>query len=713
MIINTAPQDKAVLSNVAQIGEFRIRNSAKAFNILSSGLYANKIRAIIRELSCNAVDSHAAAGCVDTPFDVHLPNQLEPWFAIRDYGTGLSHEQVTNIYTTYFESTKTDSNEYIGALGLGSKSPFSYTDNFTVVAVKNGWRGIYTAFINDLGIPSIALMSEEDTTEPNGVEVKFAVNNTYDFDKFRQEAVQVYQHFMLRPVVRGNHNFKFEDTVYESKDIVPGVHQTKNGRGSTAIMGNIAYAISVPESDQSLGDLRHLLSCGLEMHFAIGDLDFQASREGLSYVPQTVNAIKAKLIALNSVLAAKLKSEADAIDNLWERAFYLCNKKHNNLWSAAVLAYDSIPTFDPKAYGGSMRLTARVDTVSQKYNISISGFTKVRDVMTMTPIKTVTNHGPVKADGTRDTWQEYQFAVCADDHYIVNDIKRGVKARAKHHYRTVKATVHNRNVFILEAVDKNKPMQVDKFFASIFEPPAQQRLKASNLTEKSREYDGNSAKASILKLVETRRGRWNTQVVWNHAGTVDDYDQSKTYYYVQMEGWVPVGIPCGDIKEFHEWVSKSGLHLETIYGVRKGDMAQVKKLANWVELGDHIRNKLQATNNDSVKGLIKEAIDFNSLFKYINDKLNKDTDYYKLYQEFKDVTAVDSNKRYYIERLLKVYGITVANVTPDSIIGQYKDRVQQIRKRYPLLNSLTYGAEVSAVVDYINMVEQQHATRSN
>ena len=81
MIINTAPQDKAVLSNVAQIGEFRIRNSAKAFNILSSGLYANKIRAIVRELSCNAVDSHMAAGCADTPFDVHLPNQLEPWFA--------------------------------------------------------------------------------------------------------------------------------------------------------------------------------------------------------------------------------------------------------------------------------------------------------------------------------------------------------------------------------------------------------------------------------------------------------------------------------------------------------------------------------------------------------------------------------------------------------------------------------------------------------
>ena len=90
MKLHTAPQNEAVMSNVGEIGEFRIRNSAKAFNILSSGLYANKIRAIIRELSCNAVDSHVAAGKSDTPFDIHLPNQLEPHFSIRDYGTGLN-----------------------------------------------------------------------------------------------------------------------------------------------------------------------------------------------------------------------------------------------------------------------------------------------------------------------------------------------------------------------------------------------------------------------------------------------------------------------------------------------------------------------------------------------------------------------------------------------------------------------------------------------
>ena len=128
------PQNVAVLSNVAEVGEFRIRNSAKAFKILSAGLYANKIRAIIRELTTNALDSHTAAGTT-RPVDVHLPSSLEPRFSVRDYGTGLDHDEVTNIYTTYFESTKTNSNDFVGALGLGSKTPFSYTDNFTVTAI--------------------------------------------------------------------------------------------------------------------------------------------------------------------------------------------------------------------------------------------------------------------------------------------------------------------------------------------------------------------------------------------------------------------------------------------------------------------------------------------------------------------------------------------------------------------------------------------------
>ena len=57
-------------SGLGRQQSFKINASAKAFTILSSTLYSDPITAIIRELSCNAYDSHIAAGIKDTPFRV-------------------------------------------------------------------------------------------------------------------------------------------------------------------------------------------------------------------------------------------------------------------------------------------------------------------------------------------------------------------------------------------------------------------------------------------------------------------------------------------------------------------------------------------------------------------------------------------------------------------------------------------------------------------
>jgi hypothetical protein len=91
------------------------------------------------------------------------------------------------------------------------------------------------------GVPSIALMATEQSTEPSGVEVKFSVNDRYDFSKFVDEARTVYTYFKLRPVVTGVSNFEFRDVDYDTKDIIPGVHSYQRGGRSVAIMGNIAY----------------------------------------------------------------------------------------------------------------------------------------------------------------------------------------------------------------------------------------------------------------------------------------------------------------------------------------------------------------------------------------------------------------------------------------------------------------------------------------
>ena len=112
---------------------FKIENTPHMMEILSKKLYTNPTQAVIRELVCNAIDAHKAADNADK-VEVYAPSVFDPVFIVKDFGTGLSEEDVISLYTTYGASTKNKSNDYIGCLGIGSKSPFALTDEFTVVS---------------------------------------------------------------------------------------------------------------------------------------------------------------------------------------------------------------------------------------------------------------------------------------------------------------------------------------------------------------------------------------------------------------------------------------------------------------------------------------------------------------------------------------------------------------------------------------------------
>lgn len=720
MILNNAPQNEAIISNVGEIGEFRIRNSAKAFSILSSGLYANKIRAVVRELSCNAVDSHAAAGNTSTPFDVHLPNSLEPHFSIRDYGTGLSHAQVTNIYTTYFESTKTNSNAFIGALGLGSKSPFSYTDNFTVTAIQDGRKGIYTAFINEAGVPSIAQMMEEATTEPSGVEVKFAVTDRYDFDKFRQEARQVYTHFSLKPVVSGVSDFTFNLVDYESRDIIPGVHALRGSRGSVAVMGNIAYPIDIPQADQSIDqDVRALLGCGLEMHFAIGELDFQASREGLSYIPSTIAAIKSKLEQVNAALTVVIAKEADAIENLWDRAVFLYKKKEHRLWTAAVAKYaqdTALPTYNNKQYNRLAQFDFKVEDLASKYNIVIKQLRQSRGIKTVTNGKSVTVYADDRAkdaNGHYITWQEWQVSVDSDSHFVINDLKTGAGERARYHYRETGCDVYSRNIWILEKADKTKAMDTKAFFAAIQEPPTARRFAASTLKQRERESLGTNV--TILKLEKRNQGGYNYRrsdddMVWRDAGKASAFDTAQTHYYVPLSGFQMLSSKGYDSGKslYEDVMSLPGLFNGTILGVRKGDIDEVKKMKNWVNFEDHITAVL--TTKDVSKllmSLVKSNLESREIFELsasVLSLIDNKSPYAEMLLAFKGVDKFTGNQ-YNMNNLFRKFAPN-ANLSPEALTIKFQQQLNAVNDRYPLLAKLSsYRVEASDIAEYVNLID--------
>ncbi|MDP1183254.1 hypothetical protein, partial [Klebsiella pneumoniae] len=98
------------------------------------------------------------------------------------------------MYTIYFESTKEDSNDFTGALGLGSKSPFCYTETFSVVSRYQGTKSLYTIYM-DGGepkiLPSGSWPMEED--ERTGLEITVPTKPE-DTSEWTQEAMR-----MLRP----------------------------------------------------------------------------------------------------------------------------------------------------------------------------------------------------------------------------------------------------------------------------------------------------------------------------------------------------------------------------------------------------------------------------------------------------------------------------------------------------------------------------------
>jgi len=709
MILNSAPQDQAVVSNVGQIGEFRIRNSAKAFSILSSGLYANKVRAIIRELSCNAVDSHVAAGKSTTPFDVHLPNSLEPWFSIRDYGTGLSADQVTNIYTTYFESTKTASNEFIGALGLGSKSPFSYTDNFTVTAIQNGVKGVYTAFINESGVPSIAQMMTENTEDPNGVEVKFSVNDRYDFDKFRQEARSVYKWFKQQPVVSGVDKFEVSKVEYETENIVPGVHSMKDSRGSYAIMGNIAYPIEIPSADNTIGELRHLLHCGLMMEFGIGELDFQASREGLSYIPQTIESIKRKLEEVNAALADVVAKEADSITNTWEKALFLAKKSSTYLWQAAVTKYCTDTKFEyvntSQSWARLHRFAIPESDLKTNHNIIIRGFSKSRNYTACTNMKVAHRY-----DATAQAhYNEWDISIAEEARFVINDTKVGATERAKYHVKESSFIkdqgLNSVHMFVIEAYDKTKPMDIDGFKKLLANPPESYFMQASSLLEKER-TSTMGKNVTIMRLEEGRSRGWggSGELVWRDAGKADTFDNKTTYYYIPLSGFTALN-KCSDVKTLGRYLEKSGVYTGTIHGVRKTDIEWVKLQKNWVELDTFIVEKLAKMDKANIMGLVKQNLDINDFIKYNSDKIDANSPFAKLVNTFKDVKAIDSTVQNATQWLCSRYDVKTST-SPQALIDKYTKDVYDVFTRYPLLKSLNYGVEKSAVAEYVNLIDQ-------
>lgn len=287
MIITT--EKETILGNGSKSKAFSITASPKVFKILSSDLYTNKIRAVVRELITNMIDAHALNGNPEK-FIIQVPGRLDPRFVCRDFGPGMSDFDIQGddnspgLYNSYFSSSKAESNDFIGGFGLGSKSPFSYTDTFSITSYHKGEIRGYVAYMDGDG-PQIkpTFVKEMGPDDKTGIEIVVPVEEK-DFSNFAYEVSYIMRPFKDLAIING---LDREIDYFPDFDDYYGVNPERywpDRGGLYAIYGGIVYPIDGVIRDRNWLSIRNEVNY---IKFPMGSLDIAPSREALSLDDRT------------------------------------------------------------------------------------------------------------------------------------------------------------------------------------------------------------------------------------------------------------------------------------------------------------------------------------------------------------------------------------------------------------------------------------------
>lgn len=160
-------------------------NGAARIASMVVNMYADPVSAVTREYIANAVDATIAAGSTK-PVEVTVPTLMSPVLVVKDYGTGMDATALENAFLAFAESTKGDTNDQVGGLGVGAKSAWTLCESFMVDTVKDGKRNAVRA---SRDLEHEVLVSDMSTDLPNGTTISIPVNA--DETDWRAEILKV------------------------------------------------------------------------------------------------------------------------------------------------------------------------------------------------------------------------------------------------------------------------------------------------------------------------------------------------------------------------------------------------------------------------------------------------------------------------------------------------------------------------------------------
>ena len=338
--------DVQLASGIGSKTGFTIAANANIFDILSNKMYERPIEAIVREIYSNAIDANIKAKKTGG-LEVDLPTDQNPILRITDHGVGMDEDMVAEVFTQYGNSTKNADNSQIGGFGIGGKTPFAYTDQFTISSAYNGVETSYAAVREDTG-PSLIKISSQDV-DYSGTTVTVPVKLS-DIDEFLDAAVKVLLFALEFPTISETSQAVFEtavrsngwnslDDYLETRKQIAAGNLTVDLKGLHSRIGSVAAVIGgvVYTIDESRlnGFEDFIEKKTLLLNIPVGALSVQASREKLNYDEGTVKLLneyfKGAVVKLYQELSATLANKK-----------LTCLEKWRLLTDYSVHAFDNL-----------------------------------------------------------------------------------------------------------------------------------------------------------------------------------------------------------------------------------------------------------------------------------------------------------------------------------------------------------------------------------
>lgn len=268
--------------------------------LLTSNLYSKPVQSFIRETVANGWDSQIEAGNTEVPLLIRLTVESgRILVSVRDYGTGLSPERFQDIYLNIGSSTKRESNDYIGMMGIGRFACLACSDVANITSYYNGTCYQYLMYKDGSGI-CIDKVGEFTTDVENGLEVQVNIGNQWDWSvKGALKEGITALHFYSNVYVSD------EGSVLDAKFIESfnnrKIHSLQNFKvtsspyyiGCNVLMGNVCY----PLRDDLQAKYFPGASTSIAIVCPIGSLDITPNREQLLYNERTEETLKERLQA--------------------------------------------------------------------------------------------------------------------------------------------------------------------------------------------------------------------------------------------------------------------------------------------------------------------------------------------------------------------------------------------------------------------------------